>query len=65
LQVLRERPKGIEGEPWFLSVDEVIERGMALGDRVDEFFAYATLWPMVIEALCSDAETKKNLERMF
>ena len=65
LKVLRDRPKAIEGEPWFLSAEDVIKQGLALGDRVDEFFAYAELWPKVIQALCSDAETKKILERLF
>ena len=65
LRVLTDRPKEIEKEPWFLSAEEVIKKGLALGEKVDEFFAYAELWPKVIQALCSDAETKKSLERLF
>ncbi len=65
LQVLKDRPKEIEQEPWFLSAEEVVKRGIALGERVEEFFAYAELWPKVLQGLCSDEETKKGLERMF
>ncbi|MDY0290408.1 MAG: hypothetical protein RBR15_16400 [Sphaerochaeta sp.] len=65
LQVLKDRPKEIEKEPWFLSAEEVIQKGLALGDRVDEFFTYLELWPNVVQALCSDAETKNILEMMF
>lgn len=65
LKILKDRPKEIEQEPWFLSAEEVIKRGLALGERVDEFFAYAKLWPKVLQALCTDEETKKGLEKMF
>ena len=65
LKVLKERPKEIENEPWFLSAEEVINRGLALGERVDEFFAYAELWPKMMKSLCGDKETKKTLEEMF
>ena len=65
LKVLRDRPKDIAQEPWFLSPEEVIKRGLALGDKVDEFFEYAELWPKVMEELCGDEEVKKGLEGMF
>jgi len=65
LKVLRDRPKDIAQEPWFLSPEEVIKRGLALGDKVDEFFEYAELWPKVMEELCGDEEVKKGLEGMY
>ena len=64
-KALKERPKEIEQEPWFLSPQEVIRRGLALGERVEEFFAYAELWPKVMKSLCSDEETKRILEEMY
>jgi hypothetical protein len=65
LRVLNDRPKKIENEPWFLSAEEVINKGLALGEKVDEFFAYADLWPKVIKGLCEDEETRIGLEKMF
>jgi hypothetical protein len=65
LGVLRDRPKEIENEPWFLSAEEVINRGLALGKKVDVFFEYAELWPIVMKGLCGDEETRKRLNEMF
>ena len=65
LKVLKDRPRDIEKEPWFLSPEEVIKRGLALGDKVEEFFEYAELWPKVMEELCGDEEVKKGLEGMY
>ena len=65
LKTLKERPKEIEQEPWFLSPEDVIKRGLALGEKVEEFFEYANSWPNVMKALCSDEKTKKILEEMY
>jgi len=49
----------------FLTPEEVIRRGLALGDKVEEVFEYAELWPKVMEELLGDEEAKKGLEGMF
>jgi hypothetical protein len=64
-KTLSDRPKEIEKEPWYLSAEEVIQRGVALGERVGEFFAYAELWPKAMKALCADKQTIRILEEMF
>ncbi|MBI9093757.1 MAG: hypothetical protein JEY71_02635 [Sphaerochaeta sp.] len=64
-KTLSERPKEIEKEPWFLSAEEVINRGLALGEKVEAFFEYAEFWPKVMQALCTDEETKRSLEKLF
>ncbi|MGD1815789.1 MAG: hypothetical protein ACPKNR_02040 [Pleomorphochaeta sp.] len=59
------RPKDIESESWYSSTTEVMEKGVLLKEKVNEFFDYAAKWPENLEKLNNDERIKKILDLIY
>lgn len=62
---LNHRPKEIVGEPWYLSCEEVLNKGEQLKNKVPHFFEYAENWSKNLKKLKSDKSIRDILNSLY